>query len=491
MRNTLLFSILFCLGAQTYAAPYVGKLERYQMDDSFKVIHLNDVIEQGLRQSHHQEILKKQKSLYLLDKDSIFDSFWLPNVNLSLTTNQHVVRGIWKGSKVGNPGNGKTPTGTLSLDLGEYTVFNWGKDYLGYLNKKATNERNLESIEDSKRDYRHQLIVRYIELLTLKKNLKVKKSYLKNASFVYRLNKERALLKKIPKREYYFSRSEYLEAQHVYHTAKDQVDQFDEQMALEIQDESGTKYLIREDFSYTRIRDSLNRSIELALTQNPTLKNYKVINENAKRSYEIAVKENLPLPKFSVNLGAYTHTYDRDTNETRYYTGTENSNVELVASISATWNMFGEDGFMNKRKLERSFIEKELAHRRLMKASDQVTSSVRTTYTSIKHDQNKVLILKNKLPSIRKHFDSVLKRYTEGKEPFLTLQTAQRELTETEVNLNNARLSHLKNKILLANLLGQEELIGESFEKLFTKTSETENNNGAPEDKENGDTSWE
>ena len=56
--------------------------------------------------------------------------------------------------------------GGLALDFGEYTVFNWGKDYLAYLNNKQNFKRGLQDLTESDRQLKFDIITSYSNLIS-------------------------------------------------------------------------------------------------------------------------------------------------------------------------------------------------------------------------------------------------------------------------------------------------------------------------------------
>ena len=445
---------------------YIQESDKYKLNETYKNLQLNDVIEQGLRKNYEQNIRGQFDSLSEIEFTGAKNAFWLPELKVNLTTANQRISTLKSSNTPPADPTTLIPSGTLGLSLGTYTVFNWGKDYELYLNKKSTYTRNKQIFEESRRELKLDLIGTYFSLMSAKNIAKIRQDQLRQASFIYRLNKEKITIAKTSKQEYYLSRSEYLRAQNDYHDAKINSDTADENMAFLIADESGTKYVLNETLDYKRVKITLDESLNLSAKNNPTLLTNKTLIQNAERSYDVALKENMPLPKFTVNLGAYNKRFGSTSNSTLYENDSGNGNVELVASINATWSLTGEDGFLNSNKLAIGRIKKEIALKEFEKNSHYTQSIIRQTYLSILSLQNQIVILEARIPSVQKAFDTILENYLAGKTKFYDFHLVLDELTTTKILYEQTKQQHLKEKLTLAKLSGIEDFPGEIFEHL-------------------------
>ena len=448
---------------------YVQEANKYKVNDTFKNLQLNDVIEQGLRKNYSQNIKEQQNELNEVEFSGVKSAFWLPELKINLATDSQRISTL-RASKLssGTP-TSLTPNGLLGLSLGNYTLFNWGKDYALYLNSKATYQRNKQGLDEARRELKLELISNFFSLMTSKNIEKIRLDQLRNASFIYRLSKEKVTIGRISKQDYYQARSEYLIAQNDYHESKMNSDIADENMAYMIVDDTGTKYILNETLDYKRIKITLDESFDLAQRNNPTLLNNQLAIQNAERSYDVAVKENLPLPKLSVDLGAYNKRFGATTNRTVFENTAGNGNIELVASINASWALTGEDGLFNSNKLAISHLNKEISQKEFEKNTHYTKSLVRQTFKNILSLQNQMAILDARVPTLQKTFDIVLENYLAQKVKFNDYHIALRDLISTRILFEEIKLRHLKEKILLAKLAGLEDFPGENFEQLAVR----------------------
>jgi outer membrane protein TolC len=455
--------------APTETQMYVQEAEKYKLPDTYKNLHLNDVIEQGLRKNYDQNIRGQKQELNQIAFNGAKSAFWLPELKITLQTDDQKISTLKSSERQPLVPHSTSPSGVLGLSLGDYTVFNWGKDYALYLNQKSAYERTTQIYDESKRELKLDLINSYFTLMITKNIEKIRQDQLRQTSFVYRLSKEKISVGKTSKQDYYQARSEYLKSQNEYHEAKIEADQADESIAFQITDPIGTKYVLNENLEYRRIKTSLDDIIKMSERNNPTLLTNKTVIDIAERSYDVALKENMPLPKFSINLGAYNHRFGPQTNSTRYETYSGSGNVELVASINTTWSLTGSDGFLNSNKLASSRIGKEIAIKEFEKNTHYTQSLIRQTYKTILSLQNQIVILEARLPSLQKTFDTILENYLAGRIKFYDFSLSLDDLTQTKIFYEQVKLQHLKEKLTLARLAGIEDFPGDNFELLATR----------------------
>ncbi len=447
---------------------YIQQADLYRVTDNFKNLQLNDVIEQGLRKNYDQNLRDQRQNLSEITFEGVKSAFWMPQLKLTLDTSDQKIATLRTGDRSQTT---TTPyaSGTLGLSLGDYTVFNWGKDYALYLNKKKLFERNTQIYNETKRELKLDLINTYFALAATKNIEKIRQEQLRQTSFLYRLNKEKITIGKTSKQDYYQARSEYLKAQNLYHTSKIEADQTDESVAFFIADPVGTKYIVSEALEYRRIKLTYAEALNTLEINNPTLLTSKILMENAEREYDVAFKENLPLPKFTVNLGAYNKKFGGSTNSTLYETYSNSGRVDLVASINTTWSLTGEDGLFNTNKLAKSRISRDLTLKEFEKNNHSTQSNLRQTYKTILSLQNQIAILEARIPSLQKTFDTILENYLSNKAKFYDFSMALDDLTQTKIFYEETKLEHLKQKLTMARLMGVEDFPGENFERLSVR----------------------
>lgn len=455
---------------------FIQRLEQYNVTDNIRPLRLNDVIEQGLRKNNEQEIRRYVDSILDIDWRDTHQEFWLPELSIELNTMPHRV-GRLKGGR--GEESDRFPMGNLALTLSDYTLFNWGKDYLLYLNAQADYQRQKERLFEERRELRQELTISFVELLQFKEIERLAGDQLRHASFIYRLNREKVAVNRVTRQEYYQARSEYLRAQTAFHQARIDAQVSEEKMAYLIQDPPGTRYILSDEIVTTPLKITLEEALRLAVERNPEVLTRQQQLGNAQRLHDLRLRENLPLPRFSVDLGAWNYRFSPDTHSTRYGTRAgihglandptidqDGSKVEIVASVNARWSLVGRGGLLNSRRTQRSQLSQNLAFRELARAQSETESSIHELFKRITHWQNQLRILEARTPTLQRSFDTIMENYMNGNTSFVDYRVALEELTEASQLLEFTRYAHARDKILLAQEIGIEDFPGENFENI-------------------------
>lgn len=454
---TLLISLL--LGSTSFA----------QQEQSFKDVtiplSLKSAIAQGLRKNHDQDLRQFRKIVNELDYEDNKDAFWLPNIKLQLSTSDDR---LGKAFADKEDKSYDVPTGMMSLDFGEYSLFNWGKDYLSFLNQRSNYEREKVRLTEESRNLKYQIMTKYLELLTATKILSVRETSLRHASFIFRFNYDKAKLKKISKQEFYQSKSQYLDAQSSFQAAKDTVNQLERDLSYLINDTPDTSYRITEEIKFSRLKGKLDKLVSLAKNHNENIKEVKNDLLISDREYQIEKKENLPLPKLSLKMGAYKYQFDDNDSSSHFENSLGTDGVDLVATINASWTITGPGGLFNNRNKKRALIKKNIAIKQLAQTKHNVENTVRSLFKKVQFLERNQPILETGVQTADRAFDVILDNYTAKRTRFINLKDALDEKANIKVQMLNNKLEHAKSKILIARIAGVDDLPGESLELMAT-----------------------
>jgi len=435
-----------------------------------RYIDLRSSIEEALRKNPFEKIRDYQKSRIDLRRSDIFQSFWLPNVSLELQASNHRIDRI-KESSQNTPRMGaqQAPTGSLGLVIEDYTLFNWGRDYLEYQNQKHFLNRQEQILKEERRHLKFAVIAQYFRLLKTKEILKIKREQLRQASFIHKVAREKLKLKKIRAQEYYQTRSEYLRAQTEYQEASFALGVDEERMSNLLGDEYRGTYRTNEQLQYKSLNATQDEALKLAQAQSPAFRDAKLAYDNASRTYEKTLKDNLPLPKFSLNLGTYRTGFDPDGSYWNYQTSPGNRNIELVAAIDMRWNLLGEGGFFNGRRNQEAFLNKKITETNFYNVRRELEVKVRTIFKTLRFLEQKVEISGFQHKNAQSNYDVVLDNYVAGVATYPDIKIALDNLVLSHINTQEAKFEHLLRKLELADLMGLEDFPGENFESLAVK----------------------
>lgn len=448
-----------------------SKIRDFIPGDSAKVVALKTVLEEGLRKNPEQLIREERLNLLELNWSDTFEKFWLPNPQIGIQSSNQKIHQIMSGSIGGTNRSRttKTPQGNVFFSLGQYNIFNWGRDYLQYQNDQASYKRNKETLGEEKRRLKFKLVAQYFDLVRIKSFERIAREQLQHLTFIYRLAKERAQLGKISKQHFYEVRTEYLKGQNAYHEVQVQSAQINQALANTLGDDLSSTYKSEEKLLFKKVDVPLKDALDSAVERYPQARDHKLALENNTRSWELSLKDNLPLPTFSVDLGTYSHSFGRNGGGTTFETTPGDSNVQVVATLNMTWNLVGEGGLLNTRRNQRSYVNKRISEINFYNTRRYVELTLRQLYQGIYQLENQVEISEAQVENTHKAFDVILDNYVSSSTAFDLFRDALYNLRDTEYTLENVKFLHLQKKLELSDLMGVEDLPGTPFENLAIK----------------------
>jgi outer membrane protein TolC len=430
-------------------------------------LDLRSVLEEGFRRNPFEQIRTQQREQIELLKTDVWQRFWLPTVSLELDTSNHRIDRFRESTK-STPGMGaqQAPTGSLGLVIDEYTLFNWGRDYLQYQNEKQTLNRASVALTEARRRLKFSLITQYFNMIRTKEVKRIRQEQLRQTSFIHRLAREKLQLRKIRAQEYYQTRSEYLRSQTEYQESLYDVGLQEEELANLLGDEWRGAYRTTEQLKYVSVNTSMDEALKAAEEQSVDFRNAKLQYDNASRTYQKTLKDNLPLPKFAFNLGSYRTGFDPEGTTWNYETTPGNRNIELVATIDMRWTLLGDGGFFNSRVNQQSFLNKRIAEINFFNTRRLLEVKVRTIYKTLRYLEQKVEIAQFQHKNAQSNYDSVLDNYIAGRSTYADIKLAIDNLVYSHINSENVKYEHLLKKLELADYMGLEDFPGENFEQL-------------------------
>jgi outer membrane protein TolC len=480
MMKFLIFLLFFSLGnLRAQVAPVAtNDIELEDVKSETKVeftpenqgvgLSLTNAIEQGLRLNFQERIRSYTRESLELYWDKTFYSFWFPSPNLFLSNQDQNLHRISPNTSNGQQFGTTTKSGqaSIGMNLGDFTVFNWGRDYLLYKNAEYSFTRGKQVLDEQRRKLKFNVIRGYFNLVRLKQIQKIKREQLRHTSFIYRLAKERVLQRKISKQDYYQARGEFLRSQTEYQQAQFDVTNEQQNLANLLGENLQTAFNPEEVLQFKAMNVPLKDAIDYSLTQSPTYRTAKLEFDNSERFYEHTLRDNLPLPKITTQLGTYSFNNNREGGNTTYQTYPGNSNVELVASINMTWDLWGGDGLFNSRRNKHAYIDKKIAEINYFNARRELEVKMRMSYNQIKFLENQIQISSVQLDNANKNFDVILDNFVAGSSTFADLKNAINTLVNSGINVENSKYEHLNLKLELSDNMGLEDFPGERFENL-------------------------
>ena len=122
-------------------------------------LDLRSVIEEGFRRNALQQVRGQQKEQIELSKTDVFQRFWFPTISAQMQTNNHRVDRLHQSTQsTPTMGAQQAPNGSLGIVMDDYTIFNWGRDYLVYQNQKQVLNRADQQLVEARRRLKFSLI---------------------------------------------------------------------------------------------------------------------------------------------------------------------------------------------------------------------------------------------------------------------------------------------------------------------------------------------
>ena len=463
LKNLLLL-LVFCLALPTWGEDPADSIQTKQdiVPRKPRSLTVEEAIEQGLRKNFAQQYREHTERMLALNWQETRENFWVPQINLELIG---APQRLFRFKKGRFPSNNGSLAGTLALKIEEYTLFNWGKDHLAYLKSQTSFVRDNQTLQDERKALRNRIMIQYSRLNQFQSIQDVLRKQLRRSAFIYRFAREKARLGKLPTQDFSAARSVYLRAQSEYQIGLDESRREDALMALMIVDPPSTQYIPKGTTRYQKLHFPLEKGLEMAKQSNPQIKREQKNVENIEREHKLTIKENYPLPKISINMGAYRHHWESSHSLGRYETHRTNSNLDLVAEIKATWPLSGKGGLFNQRKHQGVRIKIEQAHNRLSQARHQANSSIESHYRAIKSLENQMAVARARRDNAQKNFDLTLENYINHKTRFSAFQQALDEMVQARIHFLKTKHLHFEQKILLAEAIGIEDFPEEIFKR--------------------------
>lgn len=439
-------------------------------ENAGRAISLRGVIEEVLRENPFEQIRHKQNSIIDISRKNLRDQFWLPQISFDIeASNQRFDRVYTSSSSAPSDGSQVSPNGRFGIAIEDYTLFNWGRDYLAYLNDKHIIDRSQQRLSEARRNLRFQAISQYFNLIRFKAISTHQREQLRQYSFIHRLSREKLQLKKISSQVYYQTRSEYLRSQTEYQQSLFEVGTQEESMANILNDQFKPSYRPTEQLKFRSLNTSASEAVKYTLKQSPALRDAMLAYKNTSRSYEKALKDNMPLPKLSLNLGTYYQSFAPQGNAWERETLSGSRHVDLVASLDMSWNILGSGGFLNQRDREQAYLQKKIAEIDYYNTKRSLEVRVRTLFKNIKYLEQKVTIANYQLKTARSNYDKTLDNFVAGKTDYPNIKLSLDNYISSSINYENVKYDHLLKKLELASLMNIDDLPGRNFETLAVK----------------------
>jgi outer membrane protein TolC len=423
-------------------------------------LKLGDAIARGIKMN--PDLLQQKMTLRSseLSYEDSRDRMYSPNVSLGINSTYATKVGHVKGPTNHTSSNIDNYTyQALQLSLGEYTIYNFGRDKLLFDQAKIDWTRTQEVFEESKRAIKFQIIIAF---WTLKSALDKLASYDRSvniAQSILDLQKSRLPIGKSTEADVSSSFVDLMNVKNLRDTAESNVTAATLTLNVMLGDPTGTTYKINEEITFLPIKVTEKILYETYLEQSPDIKNARKEFIKAQMNLELSQKNLLPLPtiKFSgINL-TYTPQYYSSTATLNPY-GT-NTNLNVSSSIGLTLPLFGPGGLFGSRIIEGANIQVSLADLTLRNTANRDLQTILQTVRNIRQFETTIENNRQLYTSSISVLESVFKKFVSNTSVSrLEIRDALAQARDSEIGLSDAILNHLTNKTQLASFIGVDYL---------------------------------
>lgn len=464
-------AILVVIGLGAGSAPaWAEKASR----SPSRILSLDDAIQAAYDRNRTIQQAKLVFEDAQLTYDNAWDAMFMPSISLTLSSTAYSTIGRFARSEAANlEGNTRTatnahgfPDSSAALSLGEYTLFNFWRDQLTYENARLSYERAKETLEEAKRTVKFEVIGAYFNLKTAVEQLDVARRSVKISRAILKLIQSRKRIGKASstdvssaKVDLLIEKNNFNDTASTVRTAKWALNQL-------LADPVGSNYRLKSLLKYNLLRMSKRQAFETFLANSATIKDARMLVLQGQNNLKLAQKNRLPLP--TVSLSGVTFTYG-DT----YYGGsfsrtttsrTFEGNFNISASVSLTLPILGEGGLFSHRTVASARIFRDSAEVSYRQSTQTGYTTILTTIDSILREQTNIKNQKEAFDENSSVLDSLFSGLASGEISRLELRDAITRARLSEFELKASILNHLNQKLALADLIGVNELPGDSFQ---------------------------
>lgn len=430
-----------------------------------QTLNLRFVQEKALRAGLQSKQFRVDLELAELSYKTSLHQMFYPSFALTGSANSTYTYGQYPNAlsqSVGNTYDSKGfPRTSLSLGLGEFTLYNGGKDTLAYKQALITWMRTKEQLVDKDRDTRFQALVAFAKHQSDREKLDAAERYLNLSISLARLVKTRVQNKKAQKDEYFSALNDVLEARNNLENARLQADQSLWDLNKILGDPIGEDYKLDGKLDFRPLKMGLNEALSQYKLSAPTLLDAKANMERRRLEWEQATRERLPLPMVTVSplKVSLNQSFDSNYATTSGIVGRSDShaNLDVGFSVNVSVPIWSERGFLGSRTIkgaELRYEREELSSGLELQNSE---TRLRLLVMQIKKQESFVTNSKQQLKNSVDLLDSVFARVSSGGNAGvsrLELRDSLRSAAQSEGDYREALIEHIRLKFDLARYIG-------------------------------------
>lgn len=393
-----------------------------------------------------------------------WDTMFAPGASLTLSTNSNYSVGQLPGGPGLSGYDHGFPASGVQLTLGSYTLFNFWRDWIVYQQAELDWRRSQEVYNEAVRAVRFQVISAFFKLESEQEKVESSKRSVGIAEAIVELVQSKVRLGKATETDVSSSQVDYNNAKNDYFGR--QISQRSALWVLNqlLGDPVDTQYNTQEPLRYAALTLTTSQALRIYWEQSPDVKNGKKDLKKAELAVDLAEKNRIPVPKitFSGVTLSYQNAYYGMT-ASPYGPSQGNVNVDVSAQLNMTLPLYGPGGFLNSRVVEQSELSRDQTDLTFQDTTNRDVAQLYQLIITIKRDED---LIKNNKQSFEKStsvLDGLFSKLSTGAVSRLELRDALQAARDSELNLLDAQISHLSDKLTLAQLIGIDHLPGDWY----------------------------
>ncbi|OFZ81574.1 MAG: hypothetical protein A2583_08630 [Bdellovibrionales bacterium RIFOXYD1_FULL_53_11] len=419
----------------------------------------------------NKDMIKQRMSMRQAEMSyhDAWEKMFLPSLSLDVSSaSQNTIAQIpgTQAKKLGESAFARGyPASSVALNLGSYAIFNFWRDKISYDIARLGYERNKRKLLESERSARFLAIGAYFRLKTEQDKIDAAKRSMEISVAIAGLVKSRKAIGKASDSDVSSSAVDMLNAKNRYNeTVKTGRTEL-WNMNLLLGDRIDTRYRLSTELKYAKVEISQEEALRIYKENGPSLKDAAMDLKTSEMGLELAEKQVLPLPTVSITgiSLSYGNSY-YGTALTPGTTGASTSgNLEVTTSISLSLPLLGPGGIFNRRVVEQARISRDMSELSFQQTADRDLVRLYSIFEQIKQEEMSIENLKEAYENSSTLLDGLFASMSSTIVSRLELRDAIGQAREMEFSFRSSVLSHLTNKLGLAEFIGVDRLPGDIY----------------------------
>jgi len=394
--------------------------------------------------------------------ENAWKRFYLPNVSLGAAASSALSVGQMPGSATSVTGRTAldrgTPASAIAVSVGEYTLYNFGRDKDIYELAKKNYERSGQTMKETERAVRFDTIRKFFSVRTTQDLLDVAQRSVESAEAIYELVKSRVPLGKATSTDLSSAEVDLINSKNALIQAEISARQTLWDLNRAMGEPIDRTYKIHADLKAKKLRMTLEEAVAMYKENSPAIKDAKLALESAKLNLRYVEKSLLPLPTLKFSGLTFGYTFG-PTQTTLNRTTSNNGNFNITAAMSISIPLIGDGGFFAQRQIRDAEISVERAELSFRNAANQTEIDVRALWGRIQDQLKTINLNERKFQEAANVFDSVLQQVQRSTVVNrLEIKDGIEQVRLAEQDLSSAILTYYDLQYILASTLGVDEL---------------------------------